>query len=118
MTRKDKDTLLKVGVGAAAIAWAAPQILGMLFVLTFLGLFATVAVFALAGTLLKYALIAGCAMLGVAVLARLIGGPAKKTASELPVERALQRKKRLEKAKLDLELAKAVAAKTAPRAGA
>ena len=113
MTRKDKETLLKVGVGAAAIAWAGPQILGMLFVLVFLGLFATVAVFALAGTLLEYALIAGCVMLGVATLARLVGGPSKREPAPLPTERALERKRRLQKAKLDLELAKAVAAKSA-----
>lgn len=109
LSRDEKATLLKAGLGLGAIVWAGPQILGMLFVLLFLGLFATVAVFALAGTLLKYGLIAVLGITALGVVARLVGGPAQKTKT-LDPERAVARKRRLEKAKLDLELAKAKAA--------
>jgi hypothetical protein len=108
LTRKEKSTLLKAGLGLGAIVWAGPQILGMLFVLVFLALFATVALFAIAGAVLKYGLIAACGVGAVAVAARLLGGPkARPQLSVDPVRRQKQQE-RLAKAKLDLELAKAM----------
>lgn len=112
LTRGEKATLLKAGLGLGAVVWAGPQLLGMLFVLLFLGLFATVAVFALAGTLLKYGLIAVLGITALGVVARLLGGPARK-AKPLSPERAAAKQQRLQKAKLDLELAKAQAAASA-----
>jgi hypothetical protein len=108
LTRKEKSTLLKVGLGLGAVAWAGPQILGMLFVLVFLALFATVALFAIAGTMLKYGLIAACGVGAVAVVARLVSGPKPRAHLPLDPVRRQKQRERLEKAKLDLELAQAM----------
>jgi hypothetical protein len=110
LTPKEKSTLIKAGLGLGAVVWAGPQILAMLFVLLFLGLFAAVAAIALAGTLLKYALLGTCGVVGIAVLARLLRGPrptAKRPPSVEETQRQASRRERLSKAKLDLELLKA-----------
>jgi len=107
MTPKEKSTLIKTGLVAGAVVWAAPQVLGMLFVLLLLGLFAGVVVLAMAATLLKYALLVGAAAGGVYVLAKLISGPKQR---RRPVFTHEDRKKRLTKASLDLELLKAMKA--------
>src|SRR5437870_5491278 len=104
MTPKDKSTLIKAGLAAGAVVWAGPQILAMLFVLTFLGLFAGIVVLAMAATLLKYGLLIGAGVGGVYVLAKLIGGPKQRKPSFTHADR----KKRLAKASLDLELLKAM----------
>jgi hypothetical protein len=104
MTPKEKSTLITAGLAAGAVVWAGPQILAMLFVLLFLGLFAGVVLLAMAATLLKYGLLVGCAVGAVYVAAKLIGGPKRKKPSFTHVDR----KKRLAEAALDLELLKAM----------
>lgn len=117
LTRREKSTLLKAGIGVGALVWLGPQVIFVLAMALALVVFAGLFLFVAVGAVLKYLAIAA----GILLVFGLIfgfktrrdrrdgrGSPSDVLATLGDLEAEYAARERASRAALDVELAKAV----------